>query len=136
MQQVIYKTKINLINHTNDINFPSYYENQNSPLLTNLNIIDISSNYNIQNGSTSLSNETPIVFNNILFVCLLSQSNFYYIIGNNAPIQSSVFCYNNLTANPIDQIEIYNGNLVWDGYYFNTIPNLQPITINYFLITN
>lgn len=136
MQQVIHKTKINLINHTNDINFPSYYENQNSLLLTTQEIIDLSTNLNHQSGIINLIDDQPVVHNNILYIYLTSKNNnpFYYIIGNNSPIQSNVFCYSNLQASPLETLSIFNGNLYWDGYYFNIIPNLLPNTIEYFLI--
>ncbi len=136
MQQIIHKTKINLINHTNDINFPSYYENQNSPLLTTQEIIDLPTNLNYQSGTINILDDQPVTHNNILYIYLTSKNNnpFYYIIGNNDPIQTNVFCYSNLQSTPLETLSIFNGNLYWDGYYFNTIPNLLPNTIDYFLI--
>jgi hypothetical protein len=120
MQQILANTNIKLIDYDNAVNFPSYFQNVNTPLLKKNDTIDILPSHNYSQGTTVLKDDSPLVLENLLYLYIISDSTFYYSINDsNYFIQTREFKYNNQI--PLDQITLYNGNLHYDGYNFSVI---------------
>lgn len=98
MKQLLFQSKITLIETNNDINFPSYYQEKPTTLQIHQNIID-SDNNSYSQGVWNITADSFITINNVLVVRLYSVSNsFQFSINDSEFFTTYEFSYNNILA--------------------------------------